>query len=101
MSVYSRVQAILINRVGDIFLFLGLVSGYVVICLIGALTKSSLWVFRVWLGNAIEGPTPVSSMLHSSTIVVARVYLLSVLESRVVEFFYIFIGFSVLIRVAG
>jgi NADH-ubiquinone oxidoreductase chain 5 len=98
----SSMSAFLTNRVGDCFLTIGMfaillsfgnidystvfslapyVSEDVVtvvgICLlIGAMAKSSQVGLHVWLPMAMEGPTPVSALIHAATMVTAGVYLL-------------------------
>lgn len=44
--------------------------------LIGAMGKSAQIGFHVWLADAMEGPTPVSALIHAATLVCAGVYVM-------------------------
>nr|ARO35582.1 NADH dehydrogenase subunit 5 [Quasipaa boulengeri] len=92
----AALQAVLYNRVGDIgfllafcwlvknslstnfdYIFSSSSSTLLLIAFIAAAaSKSAQFMLHPWLVSAMEGPTPVSALLHSSTMVVAGVFLL-------------------------
>jgi NADH-ubiquinone oxidoreductase chain 5 len=96
---------VLTNRLGDVGILLSLVfmsnfgswgffnfilSGGILyyvggLIILGALTKSAQVPFSAWLPAAIAAPTPVSSLVHSSTLVTAGVYLVIRLSAFYIE----------------
>ena len=102
-AMAAAVKAFLTTRVGDVGLMFGMAVlwastgslGYVevmagmekmapaaitaaaVLLAIGAIGKSAQFPLHIWLPDAMEGPTPVSALIHAATMVAAGVFLVA------------------------
>ena len=94
-AVQAAKKAFLINRIGDVCLLLGLFGVFretgnfqfsifnfqfsIITSLLlfgGVIGKSAQFPLHTWLPDAMEGPTPVSALLHAATMVAAGIFLL-------------------------
>ncbi len=108
-SITSGLFTLLINRIGDSFFLVSIViyfyfspntfsfrsetisTFYLFFILVTFITKRALYPFSPWLPLAIAAPTPISALVHSSTLVTSGLFL-------IIRFSYIFYSSILLIK---
>jgi len=99
-AIYANLKAFLVNRVGDFGFLLGIAlilanygsldyavvfskanaTDITLICLllfVGAMGKSAQFPLHVWLPDSMEGPTPISALIHAATMVTAGIFMVA------------------------
>jgi NADH-quinone oxidoreductase subunit L len=101
-AIYAALKAFLVNRVGDFGFLLGIAlifahfgtldyaavfgqaasvsANMTLICIllfVGAMGKSAQFPLHVWLPDSMEGPTPISALIHAATMVTAGIFMVA------------------------
>ncbi|MDO9352720.1 MAG: proton-conducting transporter membrane subunit, partial [Solirubrobacteraceae bacterium] len=70
LTLFERAPEAFAGQTGDL-------TWGLVLILVGAFAKSAQFPLHTWLPDAMEGPTPVSALIHAATMVTAGVYLIA------------------------
>ncbi|HEY2338380.1 MAG TPA: NADH-quinone oxidoreductase subunit L [Burkholderiales bacterium] len=101
-AIYANLKAFLVNRVGDFGFILGIalilancgtldygaafeglranpdqITPICILLFIGAMGKSAQFPLHVWLPDSMEGPTPISALIHAATMVTAGIFMVA------------------------
>ena len=74
---YADVFAYLPNVVGSTLLGWDLITITCLLLFVGAMGKSAQFPLHVWLPDSMEGPTPISALIHAATMVTAGLFMVS------------------------
>lgn len=77
MDMTNNPEGVLASTGGATFMGASVLTWAMVLIFTGGMGKSAMMPLHIWLPDAMEGPTPVSALIHAATMVVAGVYLVA------------------------
>lgn len=97
VTLTSNPQAAISTAGGATFLGCSVMGWALTLIFMGGAGKSAMFPLHIWLPDAMEGPTPVSALIHAATMVVAGVYLVA----RMFPLYYVDEGALLIITAIG